>query len=150
MEWSEIFAKAEVIWFIIGLALILLEFSLPGLIVIFFGAGAWITSLSCLMFDIGFNFQILIFAISSVLLLVLLRRHIKERFFGANENIDDTLMEEFIGRMATTLTDLKKNQPGKVDFKGTEWKAVADVDIKKGQQVRIVSKESITLKVAPL
>ena len=33
----------ELIWFVAGLALILSEFMLPGIILVFFGAGAWLT-----------------------------------------------------------------------------------------------------------
>ena len=35
---------AAMLWFVAGLILILVEFLMPGLIIIFFGAGAWIVS----------------------------------------------------------------------------------------------------------
>ena len=37
----------EIIWFVIGFVLILVEFAIPGLIVIFFGLGAWVVSFTC-------------------------------------------------------------------------------------------------------
>ena len=47
----DIFAHAAVIWFIIGFVLFLLEFVVPGLILFFFAAGAWIVALLCLFFE---------------------------------------------------------------------------------------------------
>jgi len=37
--------EALTIWFIAGLVLILLEFVVPGVILVFFGAGAWVVAL---------------------------------------------------------------------------------------------------------
>ena len=67
MDWTELFSKPEIIWFFIGLLLALLEFGIPGLIILFFGIGAWVTALSCMLFDVGLNGQIIIFIISSLL-----------------------------------------------------------------------------------
>lgn len=42
---KELLMEKEVIWFVIGLSLFLLEFIFPGLVLIFFGVGAWITAI---------------------------------------------------------------------------------------------------------
>ena len=61
------------IWFLVGLALILSEFMVPGVILVFFGMGAWITAIGAWVgFAPDTSSQLLIFAISSVILLVLL------------------------------------------------------------------------------
>ncbi len=150
MNWQEIFTQAAVIWFLIGLVLILLEFALPGLIIIFFGIGAWITALTVALFAIGLNTQIAVFIITSFLALILLRRHLQNRFFKSQKPDEDTLEDEFIGQKAMVVEDIKKGREGKVSFKGTNWSAVSDYHCKKGQQVIIVAKESIRLKVEPL
>ncbi len=82
MEWLKEFLKPELIWFLIGLLLLLAEFMIPGLIVFFFGVGAWIVAVCCLATDITLNVQLLIFIISSMLLLVLLRSWVKGIFTG--------------------------------------------------------------------
>ena len=69
----DIFAHAAVIWFIIGFVLFLLEFVVPGLILFFFAAGAWIVALLCLFFEVPVNIQLVIFVITSVLSIFLLR-----------------------------------------------------------------------------
>ncbi|HGY55755.1 MAG TPA: NfeD family protein [Caldithrix abyssi] len=150
MNWQEIFTQPAVIWFLIGLVLVLLEFSLPGLIIIFFGIGAWVTALSAAVFDVGLNTQIAVFIITSFISLILLRKHLQNRFFKSQTPEEDTLEDEFIGQMATVAADIKKDREGKVIFKGTNWSAVSEYPCKKGQQVRIVGKESIRLKVEPV
>lgn len=148
MNWSEIFSKPEIIWFFIGLALALLEFGIPGLIILFFGIGAWVTALSCMMFDIGLNGQIIIFMISSLLSILLLRKSLKKMFFKEDPNKEETLADEFIGQMAVVQTKIAQDKPGKVTFKGAEWEASSDMELKVGQSVTIVGKDSIKLIVA--
>lgn len=51
----EFLSNPAVIWFFIGLFLLLLEMAVPGLIVMFFGVGAWITALITAIFHPGIN-----------------------------------------------------------------------------------------------
>ena len=46
---TSIFSKPELVWFIAGLGLFLLELVLPGFVIFFFGIGAWVTALICLV-----------------------------------------------------------------------------------------------------
>ena len=142
----EILSNPALIWFLIGLALLLLELVLPGLVVLFFGIGAWVTALTCAFFDIDLNFQILIFLVTSLLGLVLLRKYLKNRFFNRkNDEIEDAL-EEFIGHTAKVVSDFEDGE-GRVEIKGTQWKAVCDEPLKMGQTVVIEKKDSLTLFV---
>ena len=76
MSIIEIFLKPEVIWFIIGLALLISEFILPGVVIIFFGIGAWVTTIFILIFGISLNYQLVVFISTSLLSLALLRNFI--------------------------------------------------------------------------
>jgi len=149
MSLTEIFSQPEIIWFVIGLVLLLLEFILPGSIIIFFGVGAWITSLFCLIFDIGINLQIAIFIVTSIGSLIVLRSYLMKKLFK-KEKEKPTLEDEFIGKVAEVETEIKPDKPGKVIFKGTNWSAESEFNIKKGHRVKIISKDSIMLKVKPL
>jgi membrane protein implicated in regulation of membrane protease activity len=139
-----------VIWFLIGILLLLLELVIPGLFIIFFSAGAWITALISLLVPIGVNLQILIFTVSSVVAVITLRKYLKRRFFSRDENDPESLLEEFIGKKGLAETDISPEKPGKVSFKGTLWNAESDVPIPKGHSVEIIGKESIILKVKPI
>ena len=139
------------IWFIIGLALILLEFTVPGIVLIFFGAGAWVVSAMCAIFDASFNVQLAVFLISSVLSLVLLRARIQKTFVGNALNGDSSLnCDEFVGQQAVVVKEIRPGFPGKVEFRGTQWKARADEAIEESQPVEIVRQDNITLVVKPL
>jgi len=82
MDTIKDFLRPEIIWFLIGLILLIMEFVLPGLIIAFFGVGAWIVALVCLITDIGINTQLIIFILSSVLSLMCLRKWLKGVFLG--------------------------------------------------------------------
>jgi membrane protein implicated in regulation of membrane protease activity len=144
----DILSDPAVIWFLVGLGLLLLELVLPGLVILFFGAGAWVTALVCAITDIGLNLQILIFLVASLLGLVLLRKYLKRQFFGKKDAEIEDQLEEFIGRKARAIQDFKDGA-GKVEFKGTQWSARSQEQVSKGQWVTIQSKESLILQVKP-
>jgi membrane protein implicated in regulation of membrane protease activity len=144
----DILSDPAVIWFLVGLGLLLLELALPGFVIIFFGAGAWVTALVCAFTDLSLNWQIFIFLLASLLGLVLLRRYLRRRFFGRTDKETEDQLEEFIGKKALVVEDFKNNL-GKVEFKGTRWSARCEAPLKKGDWVIIQSKESLTLSVKP-
>jgi membrane protein implicated in regulation of membrane protease activity len=143
----EILSNPAVIWFLIGLGLLLLELILPGLVILFFGAGAWVTALACAIFpDLSLNWQIGIFLVASLLGLGILRKYMKKKFFGKSDKVVEDELEEFIGKKARAIIDFKDGS-GKVEFRGTHWSANCDEPVSKGQWVTIESKESLILKV---
>ena len=144
----DILSDPAVIWFLIGLGLMLLELILPGLVILFFGAGAWVTALACVIFHPNLNWQILIFLVASLLGLILLRKYLKKRFFGKTDKEVLDQLEEFIGHKAKAIEDFKDGS-GKVEFKGTRWSARSDDPVSKGAWVTIQSKESLILNVKP-
>lgn len=145
--------QPAVLWFLTGLVLLLLELALPGLIVMFFGAGAWVAALACMFFDIGVNTQLFIFLLSSVLSLLLLRRWALKRFSdkqSSEKTGSGNIEEDYIGKTAVTLQTLLPGQAGKVDFRGTVWDAVCARPVEEGQEVRITGYKSIQLIVEPI
>ena len=135
-----------VIWFLIGLGLLLLELILPGLVILFFGVGAWVTALVCAFTDINLNWQILIFLVASLLGLALLRKYLRNRFFNRTDKEIDDQLEEFIGRKGRAIDDFKDGS-GQIEFKGTQWSARSDDPVRKDEWVEITSKDSLILQV---
>lgn len=144
------FLTNEVVWFLAGLVLFLAELVLPGLILMFFGIGAWITALCCLLFNIGINSQLLVFLITSVASLALLRKVIRKHYIPALTNNTGDLEEDYIGKTATAISDFDQNGKGKISFKGSSWDAVATEPVLEGQLVIITRFESILLFVKPV
>ena len=149
MSGIEIFKNPPFTWFVIGLVFALLELVVPGLVVIFFGIGAWVAALFSLIFKTNINVQILIFIIASIASLVLLRKYLMNKFFGNAGESKDALEDEFMGKIAVAESDIDPGAPGKVSFRGTLWTAQCDNPVKKGEQVKIINKDSITLIVKP-
>ncbi len=146
---TSIFSRPELIWFIIGLVLFLLELVLPGFVIFFFGVGAWITALLCLIANPGINLQVVVFAITSVLSLLALRKMIQKKFFYSNNDLSEKVEDEFTGMEAVAVTDMAPAKQGKVDFKGTTWQAESDSVIRSGQVVIVIKKENFKLFVEP-
>ena len=146
---TSFFSKPELVWFLIGLVLFLLELVLPGFVIFFFGVGAWITALLCLIANPGINLQVIVFAVTSVLSLLLLRKMIQKRFFYSKEELSKEVEDEFSGREAVAVNDFDPGKTGKVDFKGTSWKAESSSPILKGDRVIIKVKEDFKLIVEP-
>ena len=144
---QSVFSRPELLWFLIGLALFLLELVVPGFIIFFFGVGAWVTAIICLIANPGTNLQIIIFAVVSVLSLIALRRMIQKRFFYSKNNNSEAVEDEFTGKEGTAKMDFGKGKKGKVEFKGTVWNAESDSEIQEGKSVIIIKIESLVLKV---
>ena len=139
--------RPELLWFILGLAFFLLELVIPGFVIFFFGIGAWLTSLVCLIANPWLDLQIIIFSITSIHTLRLLRKMLTRKFFNEGGPSAEMLADEFIGKNAVALHDFARGSSGKVEFKGTTWTAKSTEDIKAGQTVEIIEKESINLIV---
>ena len=146
---ANIFSRPELFWFIIGLGLFLLELVIPGFFIFFFGLGAWVTALVCLLVEPGTNLQIVIFAITSVLSLIGLRKIIQKKFFYSKGNLSEDVEDEFTGKEAIAKADFGSDKNGKVEFKGTMWNAESKAEIKAGQRVIIMEKDSFKLIVEP-
>ena len=144
-----IFSRPELFWFFMGLVLFLLELVIPGFIIFFFGLGAWVTALVCLIGNPGTNLQILIFAVTSILLLIVLRRIIRNKFFFSKGTQSDDVEDEFTGKEGIATIDFGGMKTGKVEFKGTTWNAESKSEIKRSQRVIIIEKDSFKLIVEP-
>jgi membrane protein implicated in regulation of membrane protease activity len=146
---KEILLKPELIWFLVGFVLLMFEFALPGLIIFFFGVGAWVVATVCLVTEVELNTQLLIFLATSILSLVFLRTWLKGIFLGHSKSKQDMTQDlgEFVGEHAVVKEKITPNLPGKIELHGTRWAAQADHDIEEGMTVEVISKDNLTFKV---
>lgn len=138
--------SAAVIWFIIGFILFILEFVVPGLILFFFGLGAWVVALVSLFYDLSLNEQLIIFVITSVLSILLLRKWMS-KLLWERKHSTELLEDEFIGKIAVAETPIRPGENGKISFKGVSWQAASADIISVGENVKITGNESILLIV---
>ena len=139
------------VWFLIGLVLVFLEFAVPGVILIFFGVGAWIvTTATYFELTTSLASQLLLFSAASIILLVSLRKWIKGKFYGyvSDEQDPTKNLDEFTGKSVLVLKDIIPGKmEGAVEFKGATWNAMSEEHIKHGEVAIIIDVDGINLKV---
>jgi membrane protein implicated in regulation of membrane protease activity len=143
----DFFAKPEIIWLIAGILLLLLEFAIPGVLVIFFGFGALVTALLTYLTGMCAWMQFISFVIFSMLFVFLLRNKFLSMLSG-NKDVDPE--EEFVGYKGTVGSDMPASQIVRIDFRGTQWNAISETPIAKGQRFVIIGKDGLTLKIKPV
>ncbi len=139
----------ELIWFCGGIILVFMEFVIPGVILVFFGVGAILTSaLTWIGILPGVTEQLIVFGVSSLTLLFALRKYASKFFKGDSTEEKES---EYSGKIAVvTQSIIPGSLKGKVSFEGTDWKAVSQVKIPEGTSVLITGKNNITLMVKPV
>jgi membrane protein implicated in regulation of membrane protease activity len=152
MEVFKELLEPQWIWLIVGLLLILSEFVLPGLLMIFFGLGACIVSGICFYTEISVNIQLGVFLATSVVSLLFLRKYLKSLFLGHVTDTQSTSenLAGFLGQKAIVKQTIIEKIGGKIEFHGTNWHAEAEYEIAEGTPVEIIGKDSLTLKVKKL
>ncbi len=144
----------SLIWFLAGVVFLIAELIMPAFILIFFTAGCWITALVVLLFNVEITNQILVFIVSSLILLFTLRKYSMKIFKGRTpDDIDDKYTDSKIGKTAIVTKKIAPNMPGEIKVMGSFWRATANEEIAEGISVLIEKKESedgLTFKVKPL
>lgn len=140
------------IWFLIGVGFLIAEMVVPGFILIFFTAGSWIVATTVFFLPgLELTTQIIIFMISSLVLLFALRRYGLKTFKGDSKGgVDDEFSK--VGQKAVVTEAIDQGGYGEIQLDGTFWRATADVSIEKGQRVIVEGEESnngLVLKVKP-
>jgi len=143
--------SASLVWFLVGVVFVIVELLIPGFIFIFFTAGAWIAGLSVWVLDISLTTQIIVFIVTSLVLLFSLRKYSMATFKGSTrDKVDDQYTEAKIGKTAIVTKPISAHQPGEIKVMGSFWMATSDEDIAQGASVIIESQDSkdgLTFKV---
>lgn len=137
-------------WFLIGILFYVVELVLPGFIVFFFGVGAWCTSLAVFLMDISLSAQMLVFLVTSLVTLFLLRKYIQKVFIGSARHDDASVKAEPVAHTGVVTEEIIPPGMGRVKYGGSFWKAVADEPVCVGMAVKIISQDNLVVKVRPL
>ena len=135
-------------WIIFGLILIIGEFVVSGLVLIFLGLAAVIVgSLAYFGLINDLTWEITLFAVLSLVLLAGARRFLRNWLFGKEtqgRTSDDSA--GLVGGRATVEADFVDGV-GSVRYRGARWQAQSDQALKTGQMVRISKHEGLWLTV---
>jgi hypothetical protein len=144
MEWIN-----EIIywhWLILAVALIILEILMPGAYFLWMGVSAiFVGALMYVFPEMVFLVQILIFAVLSVISVVMYKSYRKKNPIVTDEPALNRRGEQYIDQKFT-LTEPIINGEGKIKVDDSTWKVVG-MDMPAGMVVRVVAVEGTTLKV---
>lgn len=127
-------------WLFFGLGLVIVEFMIPSFFIIFFGVGAWITALVIKIFpQTPLWAAMIIFIVSSLILLALLRAKFAPIFKGEIENGESENRNPNIGKSAEVIEQITTQKMGKIKMQGSTWSAKSDINIEVGEIVTVVS-----------
>ena len=136
------------IWLVVAVVLVILEIVTTGFGVICFAIGAAFAAIVA-GFGATLAWQILIFAIVSILTFVFLRPVVM-RFLDRKSTDVKTNADAIVGRKGVVSERIDaENHTGRVAIDGDDWKAVSADDsvIENGETVEIVKLDSIIVTV---
>ncbi|MCI5212479.1 MAG: NfeD family protein [Candidatus Electrothrix sp. ATG2] len=138
------------IWFLLGIAFFITELVLPGFILFFLGIGAWCTASALAITDVSLTMQMIIFLITSLITLVLLRSWLRAVFLGGSSEEDDSVNVDSAPATGVVTKAIMPPAYGRVNYGGSYWRAVADEPIAKDTVVQIVERNDLIIQVKPL
>ena len=133
-------------WWVIGAILLLLELLLPGVFFMWLGFAALVIGVIDIFADLSWQIEVAIFAVISVVSLIFLRPHFKERMGrSTNPNLNQR-MYDYVGK-SYVLEQAIINGAGKVRIDDTLW-VVTGVDRPRGEWVKVTGVDGLKLIVA--
>ena len=137
------------IWLTLGLVLFIAELVTLSFILCFLALGAIVVSLTTWIgLTPGINVQLVVFSLSSVLMMQLFRKTAKRLFFGSNDRPPDD-----VGQKVKVIKAIPVGGEGTIQYRGSDWIAFSDdanVIINEGDTVEIVAIEGVRVKVRPV
>ncbi len=133
-------------WLILAVVMIILEILIPGAYFLWMGVSAiFVGALMYVFPEMVFLVQILIFAVLSVISVVMYKSYRKKNPIVTDEPALNRRGEKYIDQKFT-LTEPIINGEGKIKVDDSTWKVVG-MDMPAGMIVRVVAAEGTTLKV---
>lgn len=135
------------IWIIVALIFFIMEIFTPGFAVACLSIGAIGSSIASAC-GLELKFQILVFAIATLLAFVLVRPVVLKLFHNKSKEVL-TNVDALVGKHAIVSEEIKPIVGGRVKVDGDDWKAVtADGSpVEAGKVVRILKVDSVILTV---
>jgi len=130
------------VWLIIVITLGLLEVFTTNLVSIWFVLSGIVTMFVSKFTD-NLYIQIVVFVVIGIILMPLSKKIYKK----INTNKEKTNFDRIIGMKGIVTEDITKDNIGEVKVDGKRWSAYSDTDISKGECVKILSINSVKIKV---
>jgi membrane protein implicated in regulation of membrane protease activity len=127
-------------WLVLGLILIIAEIFIPSFTIMWFGLGAIIVGLISLAVDMSFNWQVLLWTVSSVAFTVLWFLVIKPKI--TDRNFEGLAKESAIGESGQVIKVPTETSNGRMRFTTAvlgcdEWAFSCDMEVALGDRLHI-------------
>ncbi|MBQ3383329.1 MAG: NfeD family protein [Bacteroidales bacterium] len=137
------------VWLIVALVFLILEIFTTGIAVICFSFGA-VGSCVAALFGANLTWQVIIFAIVTLLSFIFIRPMLIKLFYKKGKNEVKTNYEALSGRIGIVSEAINPaTGEGRVKVDGDDWKAVSvdDQPIELGARVKILKLDSVIVTV---
>jgi len=132
-------------WFVLAVALFVLETIVPGVLFIWFGAAAFVVGIAGLAFDIAWEWQLIAFAIISCVTVFFVRRYASPDMAVSDQPDLNLRASQYVGRLVTVEEAISGGR-GKVRVGDTIW-AAEGLDAPQGARVKITGTDGTVLLV---
>ncbi len=141
------------VWITMGLILMLGEIVVPGLVVIFLGAGAVLVGIARYFGVIQGELNSFTWWFILSLLLIFVLRSLVQRITPGDisyQTADDDI--DAFGEVADVVNGISiRHDEGRIKFHGSTWPAKCGVqEIERGRKVRVISRDNIHWVVEPV
>lgn len=144
-------------WIILAIFFVILEIFTPGLLALWFGVGCFVVAvLTFSKITIGIASQIIVWAISSCILLLFWHTYYKKGLFKSKKlqasELSGLAEGELIGKRGNLMSEINPSQPGKVKLHApvyglSEWDATSTEKLEAGIEVEVLGVEGTKLIV---
>jgi membrane protein implicated in regulation of membrane protease activity len=139
-------------WWVLGIALLILEVLMPGVFLVWIGVAAIVTgALSLLLWDMAFwtwHVQWLVFAVLSLIAALIGRRIVSTRGQSSDQPYLNQRGQSLVGRTATLEQPIAEGR-GRIRLDDTMW-SVQGPDLPVGARVRVTASNGRDLTVEPV
>lgn len=133
-------------WWVLALALVVLEVFAPGAVFIWMGAGAAVVGVILLIApDLGWEYQFMVFSIISVVSIAAWKMYQRKHPTETDRPTLNRRGEQYVGR-TFSLDEPVVNGQGKIRVDDSTWK-IEGADCDAGSQVKVTGIEGTILKV---
>jgi len=138
------------VWFLLGIVFFVIELIVPAFILFFLGIGAWVTTAVLAVTHVHLTTQMIIFLVSSLVSLVILRRLLRSIFFGSSSEEDGSTIVHSSPSTGIVTEAIVPPGLGRVKYGGSFWKATAEVPIPVDAVVQVLERKNLVVQVCPL
>ncbi|MDD5036159.1 MAG: NfeD family protein [Methylococcaceae bacterium] len=133
-------------WLAFGVFLLIVELLAPGMFFLWMAQAAAITGVLLFIFPgMGWEFQLTIFSVLSVVSIAVARRFFKSHPIESDQPLLNQRTAQYIGRVFTLDKPIVNGQ-GKIRVDDSTWK-IRGEDCAAGTQVKVIAADSVVLIV---